>query len=139
MSSPDSDGRRGFLRHTCRWRASAAATPAAGPGPVAERGTLPSLPGMPGRRNCRSLKQSSHDPAGGNADFRRIAPGGVLELVQLAGPGVISHLWFTIAAQSPQHLKELVLRAYWDGCAKPSVECPIGDFFGAESGPYQSL
>ena len=43
---------------------------------------------------------------------------------------MISHIWFTIAAQGGDHLKELVLRGYWDGNAKPSVEVPIGDFFG---------
>ncbi len=35
------------------------------------------------------------------------------------------------------HLKEIVLRAYWEGNAKPSVEAPIGDFFGLNLGQYQ--
>jgi hypothetical protein len=39
-------------------------------------------------------------------------------------------MWFTIASDSPFHLRELVLRMYWDGEAQPSVEVPIGDFFG---------
>ena len=30
-----------------------------------------------------------------------------------------------------------MLRAYWDGNAKPSVETPIGDFFGLNLGQYQ--
>jgi len=49
---------------------------------------------------------------------------------------VISHIWFTIAAQSNMHLKELILRAYWDGNSKPSVEVPIGDFFGLNLAQY---
>jgi len=54
---------------------------------------------------------------------------------------VITHIWFTIAAPSPSHLKENILRIYWDGNAKPSVEVPVGDFFGlnlAEYFVYQS-
>jgi hypothetical protein len=34
------------------------------------------------------------------------------------------------------HLKEVVIRAYWDGNAKPSVEVPVGDFFGLNLGQY---
>ena len=34
------------------------------------------------------------------------------------------------------HLKNLVLRAWWDGEAAPSVEVPIGDFFGLGLGEY---
>jgi len=50
---------------------------------------------------------------------------------------MISHLWFTIAARGGDHLKELVLRGYWDGNARPSVEAPIGDFFGLNLNAYQ--
>jgi len=53
------------------------------------------------------------------------------------GAGVITHIWFTIAARSSDHLKEIVLRGYWDGNAKPSIEVPIGDFFGLNLGSYQ--
>jgi hypothetical protein len=49
---------------------------------------------------------------------------------------VITHIWFTIAARSDQHLKEIVLRGYWDGNSKPSVEVPVGDFFGLNLGEY---
>jgi hypothetical protein len=45
-------------------------------------------------------------------------------------------VWFTISARSGDHLKELVLRGFWDGNAKPSVEVPIGDFFGLNLGSY---
>jgi hypothetical protein len=34
------------------------------------------------------------------------------------------------------HLKNLVLRAWWDGESTPSVEVPIGDFFGLGLGEY---
>lgn len=87
-------------------------------------------------QNYRSLKQSSYDTTGGNSDRWPIAAGQSHEIFNQKGPGVISHIWFTIAAQSPLHLKELILRAYWDGSDKPSIEVPIGDFFGLNLGDY---
>jgi len=79
---------------------------------------------------------SSYDRSGGNADFRTIAAGETVTLLDEAGPGLISHVWVTIASDDPSHLKALVLRMYWDGEAAPSVETPIGDFFGLGLGDY---
>ncbi len=79
---------------------------------------------------------SSYDRTGGNADFRQIAPGETLTLLDEAGPGTITHVWITIATDEQFHLKKLVLRMYWDGEATPSVEAPIGDFFGLGNGQY---
>jgi hypothetical protein len=93
------------------------------------------LPAYARAQNHRSLKQSSHDTTGGNAD-RYHQPGGTQEVFNAEGAGTITHIWFTIAAKSPNHLKEIVLRAYWDGNAKPSVEAPVGDFFGLNLGKY---
>lgn len=79
---------------------------------------------------------SSYDRSGGNADARPIAPGATLELLDVAGPGVITHIWITIASPEDFHLKKLVLRMNWDGEPTPSVETPIGDFFGLGLGQY---
>ena len=83
-----------------------------------------------------SLKQSSYDRTGGNADSWPVPAGGTKEVFSASGPGVITHIWFTIAAESSHHLKEIVLRIYWDGQDKPSVETPVGDFFGLNFGQY---
>jgi len=48
----------------------------------------------------------------------------------------MTHIWITIASPDDNHLKQLVLRAYWDEEATPSVETPIGDFFGLGLGEY---
>jgi hypothetical protein len=48
----------------------------------------------------------------------------------------VTHLWFTINSRDRMHLKNLVLRAWWDGEIAPSVEVPIGDFFGLGLGEY---
>ena len=83
----------------------------------------------------RSKKQSSFDVTGGNEDAWQIKAKQERVIFAAAGAGVITHIWFTIAAGS-MHLKELVLRAYWDGLDKPSIEVPIGDFFGLNLGDY---
>jgi hypothetical protein len=81
-------------------------------------------------------RASSYDRTGGNDDFRKIAPGETLALLDDSGPGVITHIWITIASSEKYHLKKLVLRMYWDDEASPSVEAPIGDFFGLGLGDY---
>jgi Protein of unknown function (DUF2961) len=81
-------------------------------------------------------RASSADPTGRNADRREVAPGETLTLLDTDGPGQISHLWFTISSSEPYHLKRIVMRIYWDGEETPSVETPIGDFFGLGLGYY---
>jgi hypothetical protein len=79
---------------------------------------------------------SSAEATGGNADYRTVTPGQTLTIFDVEGPAVISHLWFTISDSEPYHLKRIVLRIYWDGEESPSVETPIGDFFGLGLGEY---
>jgi Protein of unknown function (DUF2961) len=81
-------------------------------------------------------RSSSYDRSGGNDDFRVIPPGQTMTVLDENGPGEISHIWFTIADREKYHLKRIVLRMYWDGENEPSVEAPIGDFFGLGSGEY---
>lgn len=91
---------------------------------------------LPAPKHYRLKRISSADPTGGNADFRTIEPGDTLTLVDEKGPGLISHIWVTIGSDEPYHLKKLVLRMYWDDEREPSVETPIGDFFGLGNGDY---
>ena len=79
---------------------------------------------------------SSSDPAHANADWRSVAPGATLTVLDVRGPATLSHLWFTINDPEPYALKRIVLRMYWDDEARPSVEAPIGDFFGLGTGDY---
>src|SRR6184192_2852675 len=81
-------------------------------------------------------RSSSYDRTGGNADYRRIAPGETLSLLDEAGPGEVTHIWVTIASPEMFHLKKLVLRMWWDDEPTPSVEAPIGDFYGLGLGDY---
>ena len=82
---------------------------------------------------------SSFDRTGANDDGghqNMIKPGETREIGGLQGPGVITHMWFTIATPEPYHLKKIVLRMYWDAEPLPAVESPIGDFFGLGTGEY---
>lgn len=87
-------------------------------------------------QHYRLRRSSSYDRTGGNADARPVTPGDTITVLDENGPGQISHIWFTIADKEDKHLKKIVLRAYWDGENSPSVEAPIGDFFGLGHGEY---
>ncbi len=94
------------------------------------------LSSLPQPKDYVQRRSSSYDRSGGNGDAWPIAPGETITLLDFEGPGMISHVWFTIASEDPNHLKALVLRMYWDGETTPSVETPVGDFFGLGLGDY---
>ncbi len=77
---------------------------------------------------------TSSDPTGGNRDWRYLEPGQTLVLADIHGPGCIVHLRDNITSSEPHHLQYHVLRMYWDGETQPSVEVPVGDFFGVGFG-----
>lgn len=81
-------------------------------------------------------RSSSYDRTGGNDDYRALPAGASLPLLNAEGPGEITHIWITIASGERYHLKKIVLRMYWDGETTPSVETPVGDFFGLGLGDY---
>jgi len=135
--SSETGARRGFLRGLAGFAGwSAAASAARAQTGRSAGGDEARLPLYARAQDYRTLKQSSYDRSGGNHDSWPIAPGATHELFASEGPGVITHIWFTIAAEGPHHLKEIVLRMYWDGNARPSVETPVGDFFGLNLGEY---
>jgi hypothetical protein len=94
------------------------------------------LDGLETLKDYETRRVSSSDPdwKNGNGDSRYIAPGGTLTLAELEGPGKIVHIWCTIAHEDPYYSRMLTLRIYWDGETHPSVECPVGDFFGVGHG-----
>jgi len=87
-------------------------------------------------RSYKARRSSSWDRSGGNADSVPVEPGQAATVLDVKGAGVVTHIWFTIASHDQHHLKNLVLRAWWDGESSPSVEAPIGDFFGLGLGEY---
>jgi hypothetical protein len=90
----------------------------------------------------RSRRESSWDRTGGNRDFWTVAAGETAVLADIAGAGIIEHIWLTTRCYSPMYLRKLVLEMYWDDEQTPSVRTPLGDFFGvghATAAHYVSL
>ena len=94
------------------------------------------MAGLMAQRKYVQKRVSSYDKTGGNADAIAIQPGQTATILDVSGPGIITHFWATIASREEYHLKKLVLRMYWDDETNPSVEAPIGDFFGLGLGQY---
>jgi hypothetical protein len=51
-------------------------------------------------------------------------------LLEIEGAGIIQRMWFTLRERSPEMMRSIRLRIYWDGETKPAVDVPFGDFFG---------
>jgi hypothetical protein len=115
---------------------AAASSPAAAPAPTGQPETPDELFAQARLRNYKTRRSSSWDRTGGNRDATPVEPGQSTTLLDITGAGVVTHIWFTISSSDPMHLKNLVLRAWWDGESTPSVETPIGDFFGLGLGEY---
>ncbi|MHA1146658.1 MAG: glycoside hydrolase family 172 protein [Promethearchaeota archaeon] len=75
---------------------------------------------------------SSYDKTGDNRDWIDIKPGDTVILGEIEGAGCITHIWCTKMCHARYSLRNAIIRMYWDGedDDKPSVEAPIGDFFG---------
>ncbi|MCF7689590.1 MAG: DUF2961 domain-containing protein [Cephaloticoccus sp.] len=65
----------------------------------------------------------------------RIKVGETFTVADIAGSGAIQQIWMT--PTGPWRFS--ILRIYWDGQEQPSVECPVGDFFGAPWGTFAPL
>lgn len=88
------------------------------------------LANLPRLVDARSKRISSFDRSGGNADFIPIPSHAKVDLAKIDGAGIVKHIWVTISSPDPLVRRNLVLRMFWDGQTHPSVEAPIGDFFG---------
>jgi len=93
-----------------------------------------SLAHLPYLREYRSRRISSYDATGGNRDFWIIHSEERKILAEIPGPGCIKHIWMTLGVPQEDYMRRIILRFFWDGCDEPSVECPIGDFFGLGHG-----
>ena len=64
-----------------------------------------------------------------------IPAGQTFTICDIDGPGSIQHIWMTPTG----NWRLSILRIYWDGEKEPSVETPVGDFFGMGWGKYAPL
>lgn len=67
--------------------------------------------------------------------FINIEAGKTVTLAEMSGPGAIQHIWMTPTG----NWRYSILRIYWDDESTPSVEVPVGDFFGMGWGEYAPL
>jgi hypothetical protein len=85
-------------------------------------------------RDSKRKRLSSYDKTGGNDDRIYIESGESRVIADIKGMGCINHIWCTIAGENfieeKNYLRKIVVLMYWDGEENPSVEVPIGDFFG---------
>jgi hypothetical protein len=84
------------------------------------------------RPGVKSRHVSSFDRTGGNEDsVAHIPDGGKAVILDVKGAGIITHIWITLAPGAEElNRNDVIIRMYWDGRAYPSVEAPIGPFFG---------
>lgn len=67
--------------------------------------------------------------------FVPIDSGKTFTIAEISGPGAIQHIWMTPTG----NWRYSILRFYWDDEKEPSVEVPVGDFFGMGWGEYAHL
>ena len=85
---------------------------------------------LPYLKTSKMVQVASFDSTGGNNDRINIHAGKIVTFAKLDGPGVITRIWITIDSRDPHFLRRILLRFYWDGEESPSVEVPVGYFFG---------
>src|SRR5437764_3027326 len=98
------------------------------------------LDGLASAHDGTAMHEGSWDRTGGNADMRAVNPGQTITLLDYHGAGVVHRFWVTIAPRAEMHIhRQAILRMYWDGETNPSVECPVGDFFGVGFGEQKDF
>jgi hypothetical protein len=74
-----------------------------------------------------------------NDDSKHPIPGETIVLADLKGPGIVTHIWVTVADNEYAWPRLLRLCVYYDGHKTPSVDVPLGDFFGVGHGYERNL
>jgi hypothetical protein len=85
------------------------------------------------KSGVKSKQVSSFDKTGGNADWiAGVKIGEKFDLLNVKGAGIINRIWITMAPPEAEKLSryDIIIRMYWDGNSYPSVESPLGPFFG---------
>ena len=91
-------------------------------------------------KNYSSARVSSGNRfVASNDDSKRIMPGETLVMADLRGAGVVTHIWLTVADNEFGWPRLLRVRVYYDGHKTPSVDAPLGDFFGIGHGSERNL
>lgn len=107
--------------------------------PVIPRGVASRAISWENRSGAVGAGGQSKDGRKGSPCIPLVANGETVTLMDVGGCGVIRHIWLTIPDRSPEALRNMILRMYWDDSAVASVEAPLGDFFGIAHGQTAPL
>ncbi len=101
-----------------------------------------SITGEPGKAGMATLENGSAADNARNLGqgwkvnpYIIIKPGETYTMAEISGPGAIQHIWMTPTG----NWRFSILRFYWDDEKEPSIETPVGDFFGMGWGTYAQL
>ncbi|MFX0134356.1 MAG: glycoside hydrolase family 172 protein [Candidatus Hodarchaeota archaeon] len=89
--------------------------------------------------NRSNHRCSSYNRQGRNFDFFQIGSGKTRILADIEGPSIIKHFFVDTMLQSPLEARYATIRMYWDHEKNPSVEVPLGDFFGISNCRLRTL
>ena len=99
--------------------------------------------GLVASKDFVALRSSSNNPnPASNDDSKSPIPGETTVLAELEGPGEVTHFWITVAATSTDGRGSFACASTTTGADVPSVDAPLGDFFGVGHGfesPVSSL
>ncbi len=119
----------------------------------------PEITAIPKLNNLESRCISPENPTGGKGRGAQAGGGWkgspfvrpfnrdtLVTMADIEGPGMIRHVWLALGSEKGEKddyelCRNLILRCHWDGQSHPSVECPVGDFFGIAHGrrrPFSS-
>lgn len=90
-----------------------------------------------GQRNVANAASEARDLGQGWKvnPFIIVEKGETVTIAEMEGPGAIQQIWMTPTG----NWRFSILRFYWDDEKEPSVEVPVGDFFGMAWGEFASL
>jgi hypothetical protein len=90
-----------------------------------------------GQRNVANAANEARDLGQGWKvnPFIIIESGETFTIAEMDGPGAIQSIWMTPTG----NWRFSIIRFYWDDEKEPSIEVPLGDFFGMGWGTYAHL
>jgi hypothetical protein len=78
----------------------------------------------------KAESRPAEEPAQWTTDQTTALEPGKSMVVDLQGSGVIRQMRISVEPATPEVLRNTRLRIVWDGTGKPSVDVPVGHFFG---------
>jgi hypothetical protein len=90
-----------------------------------------------GKRNIANATNAARDLGIGWKvnPYIIINAGETITIAEMTGPGAVQHIWMTPTG----NWRLSILRFYWDDETEPSIECPVGAFFGMGWNSYSPL